>query len=38
MTYVRYKPATTDNRRDTVDGLNRRTSCIQRKECSRSLR
>jgi hypothetical protein len=31
MTQVREKPATTENRRDTVDGLKRRTSCIQRR-------
>jgi hypothetical protein len=30
ITQVRYKPAITDIRRDTVEGLNRRTSCIKR--------
>jgi hypothetical protein len=30
MTQVRKKPATTAIRRLTVEGLNRRTSCIQR--------
>jgi hypothetical protein len=30
MTQVRKKPATIDIRRDTVEGLNRRTSCIDR--------
>jgi hypothetical protein len=32
MTQVRYNPATTENRRDTVEGLNRRVSCIHRDE------
>jgi hypothetical protein len=30
MTQVRKKPATIEIRRDTVEGLNRHTSCIQR--------
>jgi hypothetical protein len=30
MTQVRKKPATIEIRRDTVEGLNFRTSCIQR--------
>ena len=30
MTQVREKPAVTEKRRETVEGLNRRISCIQR--------
>jgi hypothetical protein len=30
ITQVRWNPAVTENRRDTVDGLNRRISCIHR--------
>jgi hypothetical protein len=30
MTAVRYNLAVTENRRDTVEGLNRRISCIHR--------
>lgn len=29
MTQVRQNPAATENRRETVEGLNWRTSCIQ---------
>src|SRR3954447_25956648 len=35
MTQVRQNPATTDIRRDTVEGWNRRTSCSQRRYSSR---
>src|SRR4051794_26770865 len=35
MTQVRWNPATTDIRRDTVEGWNRRTSCSQRRDSSR---
>jgi hypothetical protein len=35
MTAVRYNPATTETRRDTVDGLNLRVSCIHRRYSSR---
>ena len=35
MTQVRYNPATTEKRRETVDGLNRRISCIHRMYNSR---
>src|SRR3954451_7253428 len=35
MTQVRWNPATTDIRRDMVEGRNRRTSCSQRRYCSR---
>ena len=35
MTQVRQNPAATENRRDTVEGLNRRISCIHRMQSSR---
>jgi hypothetical protein len=35
MTQVRQNPAVTENRRDTVEGLNRRISCIHRMYSSR---
>ena len=38
ITHVRQNPAATENRRDTVDGLNRRSSCIHRMYSSRSGR